>query len=97
MLASVCSELQGVPYNPDHGSIRGMQNDLHPSFFHEKENTMELIFKNLICGFFGLLTFLLGYSFHEYPLLSVFLTLIGYFFTVYPLLSVLKFMLMYLC
>lgn len=36
---------------------------------------MELIFKNLICGFFGLLTFLLGdslHELHEYPLLSVF-------------------------
>lgn len=96
MLASVCSELQSVPYNPDHGSIRGMQNDLHPSFFHEKENAMDQIFKYLICVFFGLLTFLLGDSLHECPLLSVFLTIVGCFFTVYPLLSVLKLMLMYL-
>lgn len=60
---------------------------------------MELIFKNLICVFFGLLTFLLGdslHELHEYPLLSVFLTIVGYFFTVYPLLSVLKLMLMHL-
>lgn len=61
---------------------------------------MELIFKNLICGFFGLLTFLLGFTsrfISKCPLLSVFLIIVGYFFTVYPLLSVLKFMLMYLC
>lgn len=96
MLASVCSELQSVPYNPDHGSIRGMQNDLRPSFFHEKENAMEQIFKYLICGFFGFLTFLLGDSLHECPLLSVFLIIVGLFFTVYPLLFVLKLMLMYL-
>ena len=96
MLASVCSELQSVPYNPDHGSIRGMQNDLHPSFFHEKENVMEQIFKCLICGFFGLLTFFLGDSLHECPLLSVFLTIVGLFFTVYPLLTVLKLMSMHL-
>ena len=96
MLASVCSELQSVPYNPDHGSIKGMQNDLHPSFFHEKENAMEQIFKYLICGFFGFLTFLLGDSLHECPLLSGFLTFVGCFFTVYPLLLVLDIMLMYL-
>lgn len=57
---------------------------------------MEQIFKCLICGFFGLLTFLLGDSLHECPLLSVFLSIVGFFFTVYPLLSVLKLMLMYL-
>ena len=96
MPASVCSELQSVPYNPDHGSIRGMQNDLHPSFFSRKENTMEYFFKCLICSFFGLLTFLLGDSLYNCPLLSVFLSIVGFFFTVYPLLSVLKFMLMYL-
>ena len=96
MPASVCSELQSVPYNPDHGSIRGMQNDLHPSFFSRKENAMAHIFRYLICGFFGLLTFLLGDSLHECPLLSVFLSIVGFFFTVYPLLSVLKLMLMYL-
>lgn len=96
MLASVCSELQGVPYNPDHGSIRGMQNDLHPSFFHEKENAMEQILKCFICGFFGFVTFLLGDSLLERPLLSVFLTIVGFFFTVYPLLTVLKLMLMHL-
>ena len=58
---------------------------------------MEQIFKCLICGFFGFLTFLLGDSLYKRPLLSVFLTIVGYFFTVYPLLTVLKFMLMYLC
>ena len=57
---------------------------------------MEQIFKCLICSFFGLLTFLLGDSLHECPLLSVFLSIVGLFFTVYPLLSVLKLMLMYL-
>lgn len=41
---------------------------------------MEQIFKCLICGFFGLLTFLLGDSLHECPLLSVFLTIVGCFF-----------------
>lgn len=58
---------------------------------------MEQIFKCLICGFFGFLTFLLGDSLYKRPLLSVFLTIVGNFFTVYPLLTVLKFMLMYLC
>ena len=58
---------------------------------------MEQIFKCLICGFFGFLTFLLGDSLYKRPLLSVFLTIVGIFFTVYPLLTVLKFMLMYLC
>lgn len=58
---------------------------------------MEQIFKCLICGFFGFLTFLLGDSLYKRPLLSVFLTIVGLFFTVYPLLTVLKFMLMYLC
>lgn len=57
---------------------------------------MEQIFKCLICSFFGLLTFLLGGSLYECPLLSVFLLIVGFFFTVYPLLSVLKLMLMYL-
>jgi len=57
---------------------------------------MEQIFKCLICSFFGLLTFLLGDSLYECPLLSVFLSIVGFFFTVYPLLSVLKLMLMYL-
>lgn len=57
---------------------------------------MEQIFKYLICGFFGFLTFLLGDSLHECPLLSGFLTFVGYFFTVYPLLLVLDIMLMYL-
>ena len=57
---------------------------------------MEQIFKCLICSFFGLLTFLLGDSLFERPLLSVFLTIVGFFFTVYPLLTVLKLMLMHL-
>ena len=57
---------------------------------------MEQIFRYLICGFFGLVTFLLGDSLYECPLLSVFLTFVGCFFTVYPLLSVLNLMLMYL-
>lgn len=58
---------------------------------------MEQIFKYLICGFFGFVTFSLGDALHECPLLSVFLTIVGCFFTVYPLFFVLKFMLMYLC
>lgn len=33
---------------------------------------MEQIFKCLICGFFGFLTFLLGDSLYKRPLLSVF-------------------------
>lgn len=33
---------------------------------------MEQIYKYLICAFFGLVTFLLGDSMHECPLLSVF-------------------------
>ena len=33
---------------------------------------MEQIFKCLICGFFGFLTYLLGDSLHECPLLSAF-------------------------
>lgn len=41
---------------------------------------MEQIFKYLICGFFGFLTFLLGDSLHECPLLSGFLTFVGCFF-----------------
>lgn len=49
---------------------------------------MEQIFKCLICSFFGLLTFLLGDSLHECPLLSAFLSIVGLFFTAYPLLSV---------
>lgn len=57
---------------------------------------MEQIFKYLICSFFGLVTFLLGDSLRDCPLLSVFLEFVGYFFTVYPLLPVLKLMLMYL-
>lgn len=57
---------------------------------------MEQIFKYLICGFFGLLIFLLGDSLHECPTLSGFLIIVGCFFTVYPLLTVLKLMLMYL-
>ena len=57
---------------------------------------MEQIFKCLICGFFGFLTFLLGDSLYKRPLLSVFLTIVGIFFTVYPLLTVLKLMLMHL-
>lgn len=57
---------------------------------------MEQIFKCLICGFFGFLTFLLGDSLLEDPILSVFLTIVGFFFTMYSLLSVLKLMLMYL-
>lgn len=57
---------------------------------------MEQIFKNLICAFFGFVTFLLGDSLHESPTLSVFLIIVGFFFTVYPLLSVLKLMLMHL-
>lgn len=57
---------------------------------------MEQIFKYLICGFFGFLTYLLGDSLYECPLLSSFLMFVGLFFTVYPLLTVLKLMLMYL-
>lgn len=57
---------------------------------------MEQIFKSLICGFFGFLTYLLGDSLQECPLLSAFLMIVGLFFTVYPLLTVLKLMLMYL-
>ena len=67
-----------------------------PPFFHEKENAMEQIFRYLICAFFGFVTFLLGDSLHECPLLSVFLIIVGLFFTVYPLLFVLKLMLMHL-
>lgn len=51
---------------------------------------MEQIFKCLICGFFGFLTYLLGDSLHGCPLLSAFLMIVGLFFTVYPLLTVLK-------
>lgn len=58
---------------------------------------MEQIYKYLICAFFGLVTFLLGDSMHECPLLSVFLIAVGIFFTVYPLLFVLELMLMRLC
>lgn len=41
---------------------------------------MEQIFKYLICGFFGFVTFSLGDALHECPLLSVFLTIVGCFF-----------------
>lgn len=41
---------------------------------------MEQIFKCLICGFFGFLTYLLGDSLHECPLLSAFLMIVGLFF-----------------
>lgn len=41
---------------------------------------MEQIFKYLICGFFGLLIFLLGDSLHECPTLSGFLIIVGCFF-----------------
>lgn len=57
---------------------------------------MEQIYKYLICAFFGFVTFLLGDSLHECPLLSVFLIAVGIFFTVYPLLFVLELMLMHL-
>lgn len=41
---------------------------------------MEQIFKYLICGFFGFLTFLLGDSLHECPLLSGFFNVCRVFF-----------------